>query len=260
MSKNALLACMVAALAAAGCTASMNANVTPGLPGASAGPSAAPGTAASAKPTTPTTGGSSAPATGSVNAALATIYKLGRKWEYEVRAVAAGMTTTTSFTQEVTKVEGGKATVKIVTTAMGKSTDSTSEVDLTQADPMVVVSKSGNTTSTWSQSAVGDESITVKAGTYAAKKYTGKFTAQSSSGGASASNAQDATFWVSLEVGLLKSITKGSQSMSAGYALNQLPAGISLPGGMSMPTAGALPTAGGTIEFESTTELVSVTK
>lgn len=263
MSKHVLLPALVATLALAGCTANMNASVTPTTPGGSTAPSAAPGAGASTTPAVSASAGvsvgaSTAPVAGNVDATLAAIYKVGRKWDYEVKAVAAGITTTTSFTREVLKVDGAKATVKTTTTAMGKTTESTAEVDLTQSDMMAVISKSeGGTTSTWTQSAVGDESLTVRAGTFACKKYTGKFTASSSAGGASATNAQDATFWVSTEVGLVKSVTTGSQTMSAGYEVQQLPGGFTMPGGGALPTN--IPTSG-TITIESTTELVSVTK
>lgn len=237
MSKNLAFACLLAGtLAAAGCQASLNANVTPGTPGASASPGATTGTTVDAN-----VGGSTTPVAGNAAGAVATFYKLGRKWTYETTVDTAGQKVVIPYTREVTKVEGGKAWVKTVTTFNGKATETTDEVDLSkQLDPTAWFTKStaaDGTTSehTWQQSSVGADQLTVKAGSFSAQKYVGKLTAKSANGAASAAGAQDATFWTNDTEGLLKSETKGSQTTEAM--------------GQSF-----------TVNFTSTTELVSITK
>ncbi len=224
MSKNILLACLFAAIAAAGCTASMNANVTPGLPGASASPTAA----ASGTPTVSASaavsvGASTAPATsaapvaGNVDAAAAALYKLGRKWTYEGTTESAGTKTTALITREVTKVEGTKAWIKTTTTVASNTSDSTEVVDLAKQVNEIdeaIKGDDGKANYTWTQKSVGTESITVKAGTYTATKYVGTLTATADNKSVPAGTTQDATYWVNAEVGLIKNDNSGSMSVN----------------------------------------------
>jgi len=205
--------------------------------------------------------GGSSPTANTSSASLATIYKLGRKWAYETTTQAAGITTSVTMNQEVTKIDGNKATLAVTVDAMGTKSTNTNVIDLSGTNVANVVSQStaqGNTKTTvnWNQSAISKESITVKAGTYNATKYTASLAATGTSGSAAASNNSESTIWTSDDVGLLKSITKGSQ-----YSVQQLPAGISLPAGITLPGQGgstpALP--GLDLSFTATTELVSVT-
>jgi hypothetical protein len=105
----------------------------------------------------------------------------------------------------------------------------------------------------WASSpAVASEQLTVKGGTFQTTKFSGKST--------SAGSSFDATFWVSDEVGLIKSITKGTAAAGA-YALQQtLPGGFQMPAGISLPAAGAggVGTAPVSMQIETVTELVGL--
>ena len=243
MSKHIVLASLLVGTLAAGCTGTMNASVTPGTPGASMSPGATASTAPTVSASAGVTvGASTAPVAGNVDATMAAIYKLGRKWAYLTTVTSnPGGKIETPFTQEVTKIEGAVATLKTVTTVNGKDSESTSTVDLSKpADPGAWVNKTTSadgTTSeyTWTQKSVGAEAVTVKAGTYAnAQKYVGTLTSKATATGGAAAGTQDATFYTDNAVGLLKSTTKGEQTTTAA--------------GMSF-----------TVKFESVTELQSVT-
>jgi hypothetical protein len=250
MTKNYVLASLIAAAAATGCTATVNGTVTPGAstsPGASLAPSTAsstaPGGTASATPAASASPGATA-STGVADAAMLKIYKAGRKWVYELST--AGMTIDT--TQEVVKIEGATATIKTTSTVMGRTSDSTSTVDLSKTDYPTMVSKqvasgNSNTSYTWQQTSTGAESVTVPAGTYAATKWVGKLIAAGMVTGAvkGASTADvDMTFWTSTDVGLVKldGVSKNTTSVSTYQVKQQMPDLSQIPGmgGTGMPT------------------------
>lgn len=240
MNKNLLSVAIVAAFAAAGCTASVAGSVTPGT-------SPSPGASAS-----PTTGGTTTIG-GSTTVNAASFFKVGRKWIYDNTTEVMGTKTTVPFTQEVTAIKDGKATIKTTVTVAGKATDSTADVDTTISANTMAQSSATNGNSTdynYKEISSSSESVTVKAGTYAATKTVGKLTYTGTNGAASASGDQDVTTWSNADVGLIKSVSTGSQTMSAGqFNLQQIPAGMTIPG-MG---------ANGTITFTNTLELVSVT-
>lgn len=272
MSKHTILACLAAAVAVAGCTANMNAAVTPTVPGASAsaavGASATPPMGASMAPTT-SASAAVAVSTGVADAAMLKIYKLGRKWVYTTTSGVGSATSTIDTAHEVVKVEGATATLKVTTTVMGKTSDSTSTVDLSNKDFTKTVSEqmaSGDvkTSYTWQQTSAGNESVTVPAGTYASMKYTGKLIANQSttSGSTSATGMTDldTTFWTSDDVGLVKTEGKGKFDMSAAtkkLRIQQMPDMSNIPGmsGTGMPDMAAMMSG----DFTYTMVLKSVT-
>ena len=246
MTKNHVLACQVAAAAATGCTANMSGTVTPGAsasPGASTAPSTAPSGTASTTPAASASAGATA-STGVADAAMLKIYKMGRKWVYELST--AGMTFDT--TQEVVKIEGATATIKTTSTIMGRTSDSTSTVDLSKTDYPTMVSKqvasgNSNTSYTWQQTSTGDESVTVPAGTFASTKWVGKLIAAGTVTGAvkGTSTADvDMTFWTSTDVGLVKldGVSKNTATVSTYQLKQQMPDLSQIPGmgGSGMPT------------------------
>ncbi|MEB3327668.1 MAG: hypothetical protein VKQ33_00375 [Candidatus Sericytochromatia bacterium] len=229
MNRSGLL--LIGALAAAGCTA--------------ANP-------ASNGPTPPATPAAATPADPASAAGLARVYKAGRKWVHETTAGLAGALVTTTMSQEVTRIDGQKATLKVVVTAMGIPTESTTTVDLSQPSDGAVFSQSVAQGGTWSQSSVTRETVKVKAGEFATTRYAGTLKVPS--------GTSETTFWASDDVGLVKSVTKGSQGPDA-YGLRQLPPGFQLPAGVTLPglEGEASPAAPTTMTYESTMELVSVT-
>lgn len=195
-------------------------------------------------------GASQPGATAIASGKLAKIYGLGRVWEYESRTATPVGPMTISMRQEVTAVDGARATLKITVTTMGQKSDQTSMVDLSQTDLRAAIAASSSSagSGTWTQTASGNEDLTVKAGTYPTTRYAG--TLKDKDG------TMDSTFWINDEVGLVKSITK---TQVAAFRLLQAPEGLQLPAGLTVPAAGggvAAPT--GPIQVETTTELTSV--
>jgi hypothetical protein len=233
-------------LSVVGCTAA-----NPGAPGgtgAAANPGASGGASAPAGATPP----AAAPVAPGAGTGLGRIYKLGRKWVYDTKAGLTGALVSTTMSQEVTRIDGQKATLKVVVTAMGIPTETTTTVDLSAPADGAVFSQSVAQGGTWSQASVTREKVTVKAGEFDTTRYTGTLKLPS--------GASETTFWASDDVGLVKSVTKGTQGLGA-YAVQQLPPGFQLPAGITLPGAdgGAPLGAPTTMTYESTMELVSVT-
>jgi hypothetical protein len=144
---------------------------------------------------------------------MAAIYKVGRKWTYKVSTVTSGLTTDVSYTQEVKAVTNGKAQLEVVTTANGSTTTKTDEVDLTKpydpASQLEASAAADGSTSTFTQTTSTTESVTVPAGTYASAT---KLVGQLQTTTAGATSTQDVTSWNDLAIGLVKSITTGTQT------------------------------------------------
>lgn len=252
------LALALVAAAVAGCTANAAVSVTPG---ASTAPSAAPGANAG---TGATIGGTGSGATVEVDGDLAAMYKLGRKWTYDMMTTGPA-SLTQEMIWEVVKVENGKATLK--TTITGGPTGAVSN------ESMISLAKGTKPESLFTAQYQADgpvnsaaEAVTVKAGSYPnAQKVTfkGKANDSSSAGGttATANLSNDVTFWWDKMDGLVKQVvvTKMSTSVSS-YQLNQtIPSIPGLP--TSIPGVGAIPTAG-TVNIDTTTtiELKAITR
>ncbi|MEB3221767.1 MAG: hypothetical protein VKS61_06775 [Candidatus Sericytochromatia bacterium] len=243
------LALVLPALMLAGCTAPG----APTTPGSSTAPAASSQPAASQAPTASASSAPASPAAaGAINPKLAAIYPIGRIWEYESTTASPIGPVKTTMRQEVMAIADKKAKLELRIGAMGSFTDTTTYIDLTQGDVRGAVAsgleaKPGE--ASWSEAAVASEQLTVKGGTFQTTKFSGKST--------SAGSSFDATFWVSDEVGLIKSISKGTATAGA-YALQQtLPDGFQMPAGISLP-AGGVGTAPVSMQIETVTELVGL--
>lgn len=202
---------LLASLLTAGCTAGATTGATVG--------------------TSPAPGATTAPGGGVVGAA-SDIFKVGRKWVYTSKSVAAGTTTEGTFSQEVLSVTGDEAEVK-TTVKMGAAAESsnTAKVKITtsaQDFTKSMANAPAGTTATLKST--GKESVTVAAGTFAnATKYVYTFTSP---------QAGDTTAeqWVDDKVGLVKMISTTKMALPAG-----VPAGFDMTATTTMELQSVTP-------------------
>jgi hypothetical protein len=246
MAMKHLFTALLVAVATAGCTATLNGSVTP-TPGASTDA----GGGASTNTSTNTTVGATTTvnANASVNATLAALYKVGRKWEYETSSSNASVPAAT-YSEEVIELKNDGKTAVVKHVQAGTSTNF--DVDLTAKDTQTAVMNASNASFEYKIDKTETVSATVKAGTFAgAVHVTGTSKAKASAEGMTANSETAFETWVKDDVGLLKTITTTKLDISGAPQMPQMPAGMQLPGGMTMPGVGA---AG---DIKVTVELVS---
>lgn len=175
-------------------------------------------------PGQPSTGASTAPTTGGTIDAgtVASIWKVGQKYIYDMKATAAGTSTNGTMTWEVLKVEGTMVTLKTSSEIGGvKGPETTSTFDAANKEGAGKVGAQSDVTTTLTSTT--KESVTVAAGTYAnATKYVYEMSGKAKG---------TLTTWVDDSVGLLKSVSTITPETPV------LPAGVPMPAGLDLSSS-----------------------
>lgn len=142
-------------------------------------------------PSSPAPAASSAPTSGQAGSSLVGLKKIS----YDLTTETMGVSMTGRITTEFVKVTADEVTVKTTTTFAGQTNEVTTTSKLHDG---AYVPSSGSAGEPSNMTKVGTESVTVKAGTFNADKYT------------FSDSGVNATYWISDGL-VIKSVTTASQ-------------------------------------------------